>query len=142
MLLLAGGIARQRQIELALCSSLCAIVETRMRDDKSHESNRDMMRGLESKYVICGKEKSIFLATTTCSMTGGETMTLEQRLEKRHGVSDQRARCKSADASNSLSIKRVRLKALEDELVVQKATVCHLEELIRDLKKEIESDSL
>ena len=145
-MLLASGIARQRQIELALCGSVCGVVQTGMKYCKSQDcDNRDMTRRLESKYVICGKENSIFLATTTCRKTDRETLTLEQRLEKRQGgagVSDQRARCNSGDASNSVSIKRVRLKALEDELVVQKATVCHLEELIRDLKREIESDSL
>eukprot|EP00890_Picochlorum_soloecismus_P001175 jgi/Picsp_1/2058/NSC_05523-R1_---NA--- len=152
------GIARQRQIELALCTSLCAVLP-RMGDGESlyNRDETSMVRrcgGLDSKYVICEDENTLFRATATCSKNVGE-LTLEQRLEKRHGagiyvlssgeqavLKVRQARCNSADASNSFSIKRVRLKALEDELLVQKATVRHLEELIRDLKKDIECDSL
>lgn len=154
------GVARQRQIELALCSSLCAVLPrlgdggslgNSSVDDTSRDESSMARRygGLYSKYMIKEKKgkSSLFLASATCSKTGGE-LSLEQRLEKkRHGANisgpflvqqQEDGRCKSADASNhEESIKRVRLKALEDELLVQKATVCHLEELIRDLKKEI-----
>jgi hypothetical protein len=90
---------------------------------------------------------SLWMAAGTCL---SRHIGLEERLQRnqkatasphKQRLQPQAGQPQPQSVVDSLATKRIRLKAMQDELVVQQQTICELQAMIRELQQEIAADS-